>query len=257
MLDQTAYLIISCDAYSGLWKTHFECLEKHWSDCPLPKYLLSNNKDSGHSEIKTIAIGYDLTWSANLKKALEVLRKDYKYVLATFDDLFLDEKVDNHLLAHTMESFRAQGGDFVQLIKWHNKPKNVDQYLGKLETGSLYRPNCVYALWDIEVLDYLLDPEENAWQFERNGAKRSDIYDGFYAVNRSIFNYRNVVVRGKIVRKDARDFSLEGLENLKVMNLREQLAFILRLWSFKAFLFITPRRLQSSAVKLKNKIIKK
>jgi len=257
MINNTAFLIISCDAYSGLWPKHFECLDEHWSACPFPKYLLSNHLESGNEKVKTIKVGEDRTWSVNLKNALSELRKDYKYVLTTFDDLFLNERVYNQQLTQAIGSFEKHKGEFVQLIKWHNRPKKVDEYLGSLEKGSLYRPNCVYALWDIDVLDNLLDPEENAWQFERDGAKRSDLYKGFYAVNESIFKYRNVVVRGKIVQKDAKKFKLEGIKNLPVMNSKDQIFFLIRLWSFKVFLFITPRKLQSKAVMYKNKITKK
>lgn len=255
MKNQTAFLILSCDAYSGLWETHFSCLDTHWADCPFPKYLLSNFKDSGRDEIKTIKVGEDVSWSANLKKTLQILKKEYSHVLLSFDDLFLTQKVDNKQLENVIEAFKKEKGAFLQLIKWHNKPKKVDQYIGILEIGSLYRPNCVYALWDIEVLDKLLDPNENAWEFERKGAKRSDKFEGFYAVQQSIFQYRNVVIRGKIVRKDANNFNMKDIKGLKVMSIWDNLKFYLRYLGFKIFLFLVPRKYQAPIARIKSVLI--
>lgn len=256
MQSQTAFLILSCDAYSGLWETHFRCLDKYWPDCPFPKYLLSNYKVSNHAEITTLKAGKDISWSANLKHALGELEKDYKYIIATFDDLFLTQKVDTQELAKVVESFKAEKGQFLQLIKWHNKPKKINQHIGLLEKGSLYRPNCVYALWDIEVLNELLVTEESAWDFERIGTKRSDKFDGFYAVYQSIFQYRNVVIRGKVVRKDAHNFGLKTLNNLRVMSLFDSIRFYTRYWSFKFFLFVVPRKYQARVARVKTSFIK-
>jgi hypothetical protein len=255
MLNKTAFLIISCDTYSGLWETHFRCLDKQWPDCPFSKYLLTNHLDSGRPEIQAIKTGEDQGWSANLKKALDILRPDYEYVLVTFDDLLLIETVNNHLLNKVLESFFNLDGQFLQLIKWHNKPKRVNDLLGLIEPDSLYRPNCVYALWKIDILNQLLIPEETAWEFERNGSARSNRFDGFYVVLQDIFQYRNIVIRGKIVPKDARDFNLSHLPNLKVMSSANLLRFRLRYWSFKLFLLLVPRKRQVQMVKTKNKII--
>jgi len=256
MLSNTAFVILSCDAYSELWDTHFKCLDEHWPDCPFPKYILTNHKDSNRKDISAIKVGDDLTWSANLKNALEFLKQDFRYVLFTFDDLFLVETVHNRTLESVLEAFKDSSGQFLQLIQWHNKPKKVNSYFGSIETGSLYRPNCVYAIWDIAVLDSLLVPEESAWEFERKGAVRSDRYQKFFAVWKSVFKYRNSVIRGKIVRKDARLFNL-NTENLKVMSLTEAIQFRLRYWGFLIFLTLIPSKQQNRVAAIKNHLMGK
>lgn len=252
MLDKTAFVILSCDAYSELWETHFRCLDKHWPDCPFPKYILANHKNSGRKDITTIKVGDDRAWSGNLRKALQSLRLEYRYVLLTFDDLFLVEPVHNNLLEPILDVFKESRGQFIQLIKWHNKPKKVNTFFGLIEPGSLYRPNCVYALWDIAVLDSLLVPEENAWEFERKGAARSDRFHRFFAVQNTVFHYRNSVIRGKIVRKDARLFNLKNTQRLKVMSWKDTVQFYFRYWSFRLFLFLVPRKQQVRVAKMKN-----
>ena len=251
MLSKTAFVILSCDAYSELWETHFRCLDEHWPDCPFPKYILTNYKNSERPEITAIRIGDDLAWSANLKKAIETLRHEYRYILLTFDDLFLTETVDNRVLEEVLNSFTDCRGQFLQLIRWHNKPKKMNPYFGLIEPGSLYRPNCVYAIWDIDVLGDLLLPSENAWEFERNGAARSDRYERFFAVLSSVFHYRNSVIRGKIVRKDAGIFNLKNTQRLRVMSWRDTVGFYLRYWGFRLFLFLVPRKQQVRAAKMK------
>jgi hypothetical protein len=255
MIPMTAFLIISCDKYAELWDTHFNCLDEHWADCPFPKYILTNHKDSLRSDVTAIKVGDDLTWSANLKKALKILHNDYDYVLVTFDDLFLVEKVNGRILHSVLESFHSINGQFLQLIKWHNKPVKLNSLLGLIEPGSLYRPNCVFSLWNIEVLDSLLLPEENAWQFEKNGSARSDRYNGFYVVLSDVFRYRNTVVRGKILRKDARQFHLAKTEILSVMDRKESLQFYLRYWGLCLFLFLVPRKHQVKMGKIKNRVL--
>jgi len=252
MTSKTAFLILSCDRYSGLWEKHFECLDHYWPDCPYPKYLLTNYKDSNRPDIKTIQVGEDQSWSANLKKALEVLRSEHDHVLLTFDDLFLVANVNNRDLLNVIESFHSLNGQFLQLIKWHKKPKIINDLLGLIDPGSLYRPNCVYALWNIETLSNLLVDTESAWQFERNGAHRSDQYDGFYVVHEDIFKYRNTVIRGKIVPKDVITFNLQNIPNLKVMTTMDLIRFRSRYWAFRLFLFFVPRKLQVPLAKAKS-----
>jgi hypothetical protein len=252
---RTAFLILSCDAYSGLWDAHFRCLNKYWADCPFPKYILTNNKDFDRPGIQTIKVGEDVTWSANLLKALQLLKQEYNYVLVTFDDLFLVEKVNSRRLDTVLDSFHSLDGQFLQLIKWYNRPRKVNDHLGLVEKHSLYRPNCVFTLWNISVLEGLLMPEENAWEFEKKGSARSDNYEGFYVVLKTVFNYRNTVITGRIVPKDARLFGLVNSGKLKVMTLRESIHFRLRYWAFSLFLVLIPHKWQISAAAIKNHVL--
>lgn len=257
MLAKTALVILSCDNYSELWDTHFQCLDKYWPDCPFPKYILTNHKEPSRTDIQAIRIGDDLNWSANLKKALKTLRNDYEYVLVTFDDLFLVDEVNSRNLESVLDSFHSLNGQFLQLIKWYSKPLKENSLLGKIEPGSLYRPNCVWSLWDIAVLDDLLLPEENAWEFEKKGSARSDKYDGFYVVLSDIFHYRNTVVRGKILRKDARQFQLRNTVQLKVMSIKETIQFYIRYWGLRIFFLLIPRKNQICMSRVKNRILGK
>ncbi len=252
MLPKTAFVILSCDAYSELWETHFRCLDENWPDCPFPKYILTNHKNSNRPDITAIQVGDDRSWSANLKRALETLSLEYRYILVTFDDLFLLQKVDNTYLEKVLNSFKESRGQFLQLIKWHNRPVKVNPYFGLIEPGSLYRPNCVYAIWDIEILNSLLIPEETAWEFERKGAARSDRYERFFAVLNSVFDYRNTVIRGKIVRKDSRQFNLTNTKRLRVMSYRDSVRFYFRYRGFRLFLYLVPRKQQVRVARLKN-----
>lgn len=244
MLPKTAYLIISCDAYSDLWDAHFRCLDEKWPDCPFPKFILANHRESGWPDIRTIKAGDDLSWSDNLKKGLDILRRDFEYVLLTFDDLFLLKEVDNQKINKVIEAFVPIGGSFIQMIPWINRPEPVNGLFGRIPPGSLYRPNCVYALWNIDVLQNLLIPGESAWQFEKNGSSRSDRYDGFYATLESLFVYRNTVIKGRIIPQDARRFQLTPSSHLQVMTVAEHLRFRLRYLAFRAFLKLVPRGMQ-------------
>ena len=70
-------VVISCDNYSDVWPHFFNSFFKNWEDCPLGIYLISNKKNFNHKKVKNINIGEDTLWSANLKKGIKNLKKDY------------------------------------------------------------------------------------------------------------------------------------------------------------------------------------
>ena len=74
MKDDTVIIIPSCDKYSDLWHTFFFFFHKYWQDCPYPIYLMTNNLSYEDQRIITLKIGEDVSWSANLKKALGTVR---------------------------------------------------------------------------------------------------------------------------------------------------------------------------------------
>jgi len=257
MNSKIALLVLSCDKYSELWVPLLQSFQEKWPDCTFEKYLVSNYKEIVSSEFKILNIGDDISWSSNLLKALNILKNDYQYVFITLDDLFLNEKVNTEYLLKIFNSFFENNGNYLQLIKSPLGILKYNKYFGEIKPESIYRTTCVFALWKISTLEDILIPSENAWEFEKKGAVRSNSYNNFFATYKDFFQYRNTVVRGKIVRKDAKSFNLTQSKLLKVMTVNENISFKLRYFFFLTITKILPWKYQKKTLHIKNLIFRK
>ena len=76
------------------------------------------------------------------------------------------------------------------------KNNHFSEYL----KGAPYRVT-VNGIWKKKVLLNLLYQYERAWEFETNGSYRSQKYENFFGLNESLFEFINIVEKGKIFRK--------------------------------------------------------
>lgn len=212
MINKTAFVVLSCDNYSDLWPIYIKQFKKNWPDCPFDKYISTNKLDADDSTFRTLKIGEDNSWSDGVIKTLKLLEGNYDYALIALEDLILIEKVDNLKFKTIFNSFIETDGNFLKFIRKPKPTAKYNQYFGIIGKGSLYRPTCVYSLWKIDVLLDLLDKSENAWQFERYGAVRSDKHEGFYVVYNTFFKVLNTVIKGKWVPKEKSKIKKLGYE---------------------------------------------
>jgi len=208
---KTALLVLSCDSYSDLWPQMIKSFDNYWIDCPYDKYFVTNFKSIPKSTFNQISVGKDKSWSHGLIIALNKIKHEYNYVLLTLEDLPLVKSVDTEKFKQITTEFYKTNGNYLKFIRKPRPTKKYNKYFGIIEPGSLYRPTCVYALWKIETLLSLLKEEENAWQFERFGAIRSDKIDKFFVVYTNFFSVINTVVKGKWVKKELRKSLKLGL----------------------------------------------
>ncbi|MDR1773274.1 MAG: hypothetical protein LBR30_00135 [Clostridioides sp.] len=166
---------------------------KNWPDCPYDKFLITNHINFKNQHFQTIIIGNDESWSKTLFKAINILERTYNCVIIALEDLPIIKKINQEQVHFVINSFFDVNGNYLNLV---NRPKPMSYFnrsFGLVEKGSLYRPSCVYSLWNINILKSLIEIDENAWEFERYGAERSDIYGGFYTVYKGLFNIINTV----------------------------------------------------------------
>jgi hypothetical protein len=93
MKDNVAILISTYDGAADLWQPLEESYKRYWHDCNYPIFLTSNHKDFESDLFIPLQIGQEKSWSDNILKSLDKMKT--KYALITFDDLFLNKKVDN------------------------------------------------------------------------------------------------------------------------------------------------------------------
>ena len=223
-------LILSCDKYACLWNSCIKRIKKYLG-IEIDIYLLSNYKEN--NSVTTIPIGDDIDWSSNLKLALKKINT--KYVLLWMDDVYLNEKIQNHIWEKLLSFIQSNNPDFINLkatpLNFYKKQIKGWQLLPK---NTLYRVSVVPNIWKVDVLNDLLVKGETAWEFERNGSFRSDKYNNFYISNKAYFNIIHVIYKGKIFRKAYKllsksneleeiinDFSVIGIKENIFVNIRQ------------------------------------
>lgn len=192
-----AFVVLTCDNYSDLWPMTIHFIEKNWPDCPFDKYFVTNFKSISESSFECIKIGKDESWSDNLLKVLSFLKEKYEYVIITLEDVPIVEKVDQGKFNKILNIFFEIDANFLCFINRPKATRKFNEFFGVIDKGSIYRPTCEYSLWKISVLEDLLAKGENAWEFEKFGSVRSDKYDKFFVVYKSVFKECHTVIKGK------------------------------------------------------------
>ena len=197
-----AVLVVSCDKYSDMWGPFFQLFWRFWPDCTFKVYLLCNNLRIYLPKVNMLLIGDDISWSDNLKKALQLIREEY--VLLFIDDLFLLSPVQAERLEKVFSWIIVNRPNCVRMNCYAdnypvpNKPdKPYNDFLGIVSKGMDYRVSTVLTVWKREYLMNLLGEGENAWEFEICGTERANFSDGYYSTYENHFHVVNCVIRGK------------------------------------------------------------
>jgi hypothetical protein len=222
-----AILVASCDRYGDLWPTFFALLRRFWPDCPFPVYLLSNTMRPEYSGVHNIAVGEDVSWSDNLLSALPRVPADHIFLF--IDDLLICDKVNTASICDVLEDWIGRNGNYLRMNPSPKPDRIVNQKLGAVSAGTLYRTATVLSVWKKQLLLDLLQSSETAWEFETSGSVRSDTYDGFYSTRARMLNFVNAVIKGKWERSALSRLQALGvspqLGNRQVMSARESLLF--------------------------------
>jgi hypothetical protein len=215
-----------------MWEPFFLCLDKYWPDCPYKIYLLTNNLKPVFPNVEVTSVGEDTTWSANVKKALGFIKEDF--VFMWIDDLFLTEKVNTEKINKYFNFAQEFDAHYLSLNAIPKPQRRIDENMGLIDRGVLYRVSTVLSLWKKEVLFDLLDEEENAWEFEIKGTLRADKYDKFFTTYKTEIKVINSVVKGKWRRSALRQIvSLDYKVDLKrreAFSMWQEFVFLLKVF---------------------------
>ena len=235
-----AIVILSCDKFKVTWKPCFDHLFNAWPECTYPVYLLNNFTPSKDERVIDLLVGEDLNWSDSLKKGL--LKIDQDRVFFIFDDSFLtkiDLKEINIIfktaIENDLKSVALRKNPFGKGLKYNDR-------LYKIKPNAKYRNSLFLNLFKKEVLLGLLKDGENAWEFEKEGNKRSENIDFYSVYSTKLASYHHGIVKGKWLPKTKnhllkKGYLLEG-NNFKSFNNWEVLFM-----NFHAFLFFSLNKL--------------
>lgn len=253
-LGRIAFLVVSCDSYSDVWDIFFHNLSKYWKDCPFDIYLQTNFKDfQSNLNIKTLKTGKDKSWSDGLIKSLNSLQ-DYEYVFLALEDFIIKDYINNEAIISVVEKFLSIKGNFLTLINEPKPDKQFNAEFGEISAGAMYRTTATFSLWNKKTLLHLLDPTENAWEFEKVGSQRSKFYSGFYAVHHDYIPFLNTIIKGKWTQEALqyfRQFNIMFNESRAKMSVFEWHKHKLYIVIRKLILKFTPFRLRKKLIRNK------
>jgi hypothetical protein len=205
-----AILVVSCDDYADLWPIFFNLFQRFWKECPFKLYLLTNELQPAFEGVTVLRTGKDRSWSDNLMVGLNSITEDY--VMLFLEDLLLCEPVRMELLMPVLSWFWEQRGNYLRLVCRTPADKSVNEFLGEISPGSIYRTSTVMSIWKKDVLARLLKTGESAWEFEVHGSARSDTYPHFFSVWNDLVTIINAVIKGKWDRSALKRVRLLGCQ---------------------------------------------
>jgi len=172
--SSVAVVVSSCDAFFDTWQPFFFFFRKHWSDCPLPIFLIVNELRVRSKIVRPISVGPDRNWASNMAMALTSIAQPY--ILYFQDDYFLNGKVNNELLARDFAyAFDNNAASLCLYARSTLEPnfQPLNDRIGIVPRDSDGRTRLQVTLWKKEVLRATLRPGESAWNMEARGSERT------------------------------------------------------------------------------------
>lgn len=191
-------LVVSCDAYSDLWRPFFALFHQRWPDCPFRVYLGTNEKSFDDPHVTVLHCGPDRPWSVNLRRMLDQLGGEY--VILLLEDFFLLRPVESDRLLRLVQLGLDHHVGCLRLysILPPPHPLHHEPGLGGFEPGDPYRVTLQAALWRMQTLRRLLAPGLSPWQFELLGSQLSETFDEpFWGVYEPPIVYEHVIEKGR------------------------------------------------------------
>lgn len=180
-LTDLTIIVSSCDKYHDCWQPFCQLLFKYWPSLKtynktIPIILITNQKDFSYEGTIVYKTGKDRSWSDNLLEVLKTVKT--KYVLYLQEDYFLSASIDTKRLAYLLNKMKEKNIDYIEISPdgFFNKEKLYPFVKGTVIKSKHipYRTSLQAALWDKEVLEWLVKPKETAWDFELKGSIRSE-----------------------------------------------------------------------------------
>jgi hypothetical protein len=172
-MNKTAILLMTCEKYSKAWNPFFTLFNKYWPDCPYKLYM---GTDTGNFPgVNVLSPGKDLGWTNNCIYALNNIDADR--IIFFQEDFLIYKKVNTELVKQYVEYAHNNDIGCLRLcpcpgpkFPWEHMPKTF----GILNKNDNYYVSLQTAIWDKEILLYLLVPGQNIWHFESDiNAKRA------------------------------------------------------------------------------------
>lgn len=180
-INDLTIIVSSCDKYEECWIPFCTLLQRYWPGLlahnkHIPVILITNEIDFTFPGIQVFKAGKDKGWSDNMLAALESVTT--KNVLYMQEDYFLSSPLNEAMLKSYVEVLNQEKVGYVGLTFDHFFN---DQKVHPLYNEAVVKPRFLHyrtslqpALWNKDLLKWLIKPGENPWKFEIDGSARSD-----------------------------------------------------------------------------------
>ena len=208
--NKFAILVLSFDGFSDLWSPLNENFKKY-VDERIPSFLISNQLDYELSNISCIKVGEDISWTSNLRKALDSL-ESYEYVFLAFDDVFFASKIKYDELEQYCSEMNRLQCVYLSLL---NRPGTslikINEDFSVIHSKSFYPVSAGLCIWKKKDLISYLQDNRSAWEYE-DMFKLNKKKKKYMSLNNDYFTWIHLVVKGKVYPKAEKDLLAEGIE---------------------------------------------
>lgn len=213
MNNDLALVIVSCDKYKDVLPVTLKQYEKINFFSNIKKYLVCNDEINISDNWNIINYKEDISWSNNLITALACINENN--LILFLEDIYLENILDIKLLENAINKIINNETYFVKIENVPTPTIGYDENYGVYELGSPYSVS-VLGIWNKKILKKLLSFGENAWDFEINASYRSKILANTFATKKPIFQYINLIEKGKWHKDLSKEFILSiGLDHNK------------------------------------------
>lgn len=220
-MPNTVVLVSSWDRNKRLWPVVKHSFDKYWSDCPYPIYFITNFENAPIG--KTITVGKECGWASNTLNALKTF--ECKNIIWMLDDYWFSGPINNVIKKYVL--YVDQGKtSYIRLMPSAIEtrlPFQYDSSLHHYPMNSPHKTSLGPSIWNKDLLQRLILPEENIWNFEGEAVNRTTRQDVFlFAVDNRFFriagpHYPNspyteqMMVRGQLTLSAYQYFQNEGI----------------------------------------------
>lgn len=195
--QHAAICVVSYDGGEDLWQPFFDAFHDAWPDCPLPLFLVTNNKIYHDTKtVTSLQTGEDIDWSTNMIKALEMIPQER--VLFIFDD-FLPRTINVDRILQHIDTAVSRDWDYLTLYPNNYRRERVADGIQQIAEHGIYRCTLVYGLFRKRFLLEILKAGENAWEFEIEGGKRARGTQ-LFSISRPVFKHYHLLRKGTWMR---------------------------------------------------------
>jgi len=231
-MHSNCLVVLSNRKYSDLWRIIIENYKSY--DFFRDNFDLFITTDSidefkdvcEQTDFRFLIYPTNISWLGGLKFIVaKYLVKKYRYVLFTFDDLFIT-KVEVQGIKGILE----KKFNYYKLLNTHINIYNfsgcTSNELNLRKINDSYIGSLVFSIFQTDFFDKMISqmPDNlNPWEYEFNVCNYFTEKDDSYGVQCSLIHYQNLVIKGKVdpIAKRVIEFSLGN----KLQLSREEMRF--------------------------------
>jgi len=216
--DSLAIVVLSFDGYKDVWPYFFAVLNKYWSDCTYPIYLVNNEAKVEYKNVHVIHTGKEVNWCDRARKAIQQI--DSEHILLLLEDYLIGTKVNNGNVEEILNFINKNDVKYFRITNiphLRSKMKNTNNIYPILKNEE-YGINLQASIWKKEyLLTSLKVVDGSAWEFEIDflkkamNAKDEPFCDCFVSTS-NIIDIHNGILKGKWFPKTIRYFRKRGIK---------------------------------------------